>query len=159
MSAILPDAQWLGQKAQELENSVQQHGRQQGADMIGGLIPYLFSGEFAPITMALSGAGNQADAAERQGKYGTTRTLALSRMLVFRASSVASSVAMLLPSWRLSSGALADGIAQRLGGTDIVGRAVAAWRGSGTGITQGLSRAGAARLPCHAAGAGQHHRS
>jgi hypothetical protein len=87
-----------------------QHGGQQGADMIGGLIPYLFSGEFAPITMALSGAGNQADAAERQGKYGTPRTLALSRMLVFRASSVASSVAMFC-----QAGASVRGRLSRLG--------------------------------------------
>ncbi|CAB5162158.1 hypothetical protein UFOVP152_8 [uncultured Caudovirales phage] len=69
---VRPIVSSLDAKAQELEARVQVHGRlAQGADMIGGLVPYLFGGEGAPILMALSGAGSQADAAERAGKYGT----------------------------------------------------------------------------------------
>jgi hypothetical protein len=150
MSDVQPATQWLGQKAQELENSVQQHGRlAQGADMIGGLIPYLFSGEFAPITMALSGAGNQADAAERQGKYGTTASdigvIANAGFQGLLGRFIGGDAfAKLAPQF---GKALADGIAQRLGGgtADIVGRAVGGLAGDlAQGITNTAFRAAGA---------------
>ncbi len=73
MSDVAPVTSYLDTKAQALENSVQEHGRlSQAATMVGGLVPFLIAGEGAPLAMALSGAGSQAEAAQKAGKYGTT---------------------------------------------------------------------------------------
>ena len=148
MASVQPATTWLDSKSQELENSVQTHGRlAQAATMAGGIVPYLLSGEFAPITMALSGVGQGAEAAQVAGKYGTAAgnigELANGGFQALVGHYLGGETfANLAPQF---GDALADGIASRIGGgtANVAGRVVGGLAGD---LTQGITNIGARAL-------------